>query len=1438
MPNTFIQLTRTFHELAKSARETETFDLNQAFLTGPSLQWQDLKTGWRTIILSEAGAGKTVEIREAARRLRAEGNRAFFLRLEHVPHDFEDAFEVGTFEEFNDWGSSLDEGWFLLDSVDEARLRSPGDFDLAMRKLGRKIGAALDRAHIIVTGRASAWRATTDLELCDRYFPIAPTTIRVVMSEPPSELEADEPPELGAVDTELSPGEKASSGFRIVALDDLSEGQIKAFAEARGVEDTRAFLDDIERAEAQSFASRPQDLDELVEFWTQNGRLGSRLELMQNSVCRRLEERDQNHREVCPLSSERVRQGVQLLAAASILGKDQTIQVPDGSHNNKGIAARLVLPDWDDAQLQALLSRPIFDEAIYGTVRFHHRSVREFLTAEWLKVLLQKSTSRRQVEALVFREQYGLRVIVPTMRPVLPWLSIFDDRIREQVLRLEPELLFEGGDPTALPLSTRKEILADVCSELASGRSRRRGFDYTSVGRFVTAELAEDIRALLLAYFANADVVSLLIRMVWIGRIGALKEEVKAFALSSETDRYSRIVAIRALRAVANPRDIEELQEKFISEGLLLRRDWLSEIVTALQPSAVTVSWLLKALMKVEPKERYSTDSLAEAVRRFVELAPEELLPAIADGLNGLLEEPPFIEEGFCKVSEGNTWIIQPAVIAVERLIKGHIAEAFDRPALAILHKIYKLRSFGGHASEVKTEVDSLVPIWKELNWAVFWSEVKMSREEDPYKSGERRLVDFRHVSVFGSCWRFSEDDFSYAVDAIRTSERQDDKVVALTLAFDLYQKANCPEVLLNEIREQVSGDLELEERLAQLLDPPESAHRREQKKWEKRAAAREKGERIALDRAKVFLSSHLEELRNPGFSDPSDVSSAQGYLNQCLRDKRDDSGRWGGDRWRELEPDFGIEVAKAYRDGAVSFWRKSQPQLRSEGAAANITPISVIFGLAGLNIEAAETTGWPSGLDGHDVATACRYAILELNGFPLWFPNISEKQAGIVCPIIYKEIEYEIASAKPDEESHYILGKICWSGQWAWDGLALSIMKLLQAQDVGNILNLGKLLTIIQGAASIKDEELATLAQMRAETSVNTGSAATWFAAWVGVEPEKAIISVEAYISSLKTPADQTQFAMMFVTKLMGERLSGFQRVRQQFCTARYLKELFLLMQTYVREDEDINRAGGGVYSPGLRDNAQDARNQLFNQLRQIPGKEAFIALSEIAQQHPAAEVKPWLFSHAKNRAEQDADLDSWSPEKVREFHVHLDRTPTNHRELADLVVLRFLDMKDDLENGDDSVARILQKVEEEADMRNYLSRELREKAHGRYTVTQEEEFADAKRPDLRFHGAGFDAPVPAELKLAERWTGPKLLERLENQLSGDYLRDNRSARGIFVLVNRDNSRHWQVPSGDKVDFNGLVLALRAHWASIASKHIHVEELTVIGIDLLKRFE
>ncbi|MCY1244472.1 hypothetical protein D3C71_1791490 [compost metagenome] len=94
----------------------------------------------------------------------------------------------------------------------------------------------------------------------------------------------------------------------------------------------------------------------------------------------------------------------------------------------------------------------------------------------------------------------------------------------------------------------------------------------------------------------------------------------------------------------------------------------------------------------------------------------------------------------------------------------------------------------------------------------------------------------------------------------------------------------------------------------------------------------------------------------------------------------------------------------------------------------------------------------------------------------------------------------------------------------------------------------------------------------------------------------------------------------------------------------------------------------------------------------------------------------------------------------------------------------------------------------------------------------------------------------MPTELKIADNWSGTELFERLENQLAGDYLRDDASVRGIYLLVWRGVQKRWQLSNKRWVNFVGLVEALQDHWASVTGAHPRVEEIKVIGIDLTKR--
>ncbi|MCJ2184089.1 hypothetical protein MTR62_15500 [Novosphingobium sp. 1949] len=1430
MANEFINLDRTFHELRRHKGEADDFDIQAAFGYGKSVTWDALVNEYRVILLSEAGAGKTVEIRQAAKRQRAAGKSAFFLRLEHVADDFDIAFEEGSLAEFDQWLGSNGEGWLFLDSVDESRLKEPADFNRAVRKLGLRLAPALQRAHIFISSRGSAWRPVTDLSLCRDQLKY----------QPPKEQAADEasdgkPASRKRLAVIRTADEEVEDPFKLVALDDLREPQVRKFAQAKGVTDVDSFVDSVERADAWIMAHRPRDLEELTGFWVKNGRVGNRLELMRESLDQRLSEPDQRRDEARPLSKEKARAGARLLAAAATMTHETIIRVPDGTQNAVGLPVADVLKDWGAPDQTTLLLRPIFDEAIYGTVRFHHRTQREYLAAEWFDGLLKRETSRREVEMLFFREQYDIEVITPSLRPVLVWLILLDERMRERALRIAPELIFEGGEPAELPLATRREVLRKVCATVSKGGAGHR-MDYAAVQRFANADLVHEIKALIRKFGTRDDLLWILLRMVWQGRLAEALPEAKQYALKPDAGKYVRIAAIRTVLGVGTAQDAEEVRAAFVAEARRLKRDWLAELVKNLPYDQASVDWLLSALAKTEPKPEFSTDGLGEAISEFVCAAPIDLLANLVTGIVALISKRPIIERHNYEISQRHGWLLKRAAQAVERLIEARHLAALGQDCLSVLQKLPSASDYHDwDLRDIRSRIPELVPAWVELNDTLFWYHVKLTRRRQS-KNRDARLTDF-WPAYWKSYCRFPPDAFDRIKAQIR-AKRGDDRLVALSLAFQLYRDAGKPARWRNQLKAVCKRSPALTIKLRELLHPPPPSA--EAKSWQRQEAQwkrrdKERRQRIEENKAewRTHLAANVQKLRDPGLPKPQDISNDQFYMHEKLRKLGDRSNHWTHGDWHLLEIEFDESIARAFRDGVVSYWRRYQPALLSDPKGKDSTTFATIFGLTGIEIEATETPAWPSTLTVADAETAFRYGMNELNGFPEWFPGLYAAFPQRITELLLVEIDYELRTGTAERESHYVIYDLSWHGEWSDDTIAPAILERLARKELKSIGTLGYLLTIVN-RAGVSDSALAALAEKKVRQKV-LDHAAAWYAVWAGVEPGRAIESIRLRFDKLKSKPQRVQFAMQFASQLVGDRHDK-SVVRQAYRTPSHLRDLIILMHQHIEEKDDIERAGKGAYSPGLRDNAQDARNHLFGLLKEIPGKEAFLAIQDLSRRHPVESTRPWMAHHAKSKAETEADLSPWTVAQVNDFNERLERTPRNHRELWELGVLRMLDLKAKLEDGDSSVADILKTVSEEIQMRKYIGDWLRDSSHGRYSIPQEEEFADAKRSDLRFHGAGFDAPVPLELKLADNWTGPKLFERLETQLCGDYLRDDRSNRGMFVLVYRGQKSTWEVPGRDSVDFNGLVDALHHHWLTISDNLAGVDDVKVIGIDLTRR--
>ncbi|MBA6145514.1 hypothetical protein EGJ22_24695 [Pseudomonas sp. p99-361] len=1423
----FIDLDRTFSKIPFDSDASDDVDLSSRLSRSGELRWADLLQHQRVILLSEAGSGKTAEIRNVTRQLRSQGKTAFFLRIENVYPDMEDAIEEGSFEEFESWLDSGAEGWLFMDSVDEARLKDPRDFEKAIRKIGRLTQRLGAKAHLLITGRSTAWRARTDLAICESTFAFAP----IAKQAPASTADVPED-EAHTVPTETESG----GSFLVVTLDDIHGEQVDRFLAATGVTDGESFRAELDRRDAWSLTTRPLDFLELVGYWHAHLRIGSRLELMRSSIDRRLEEHDQNRAEIKPIAPERLREGVCLIAAATTLGQMSAVRVPDGDANKKGIPVRSVLKDWNDADAGTLLSRPIFEPGIYGTVRFHHRTVREYLTAEWLHELIRGSASRVKIENLFFRTQYGLQVINPSLRPVLPWLALLDDRICARLEEVAPEVFFEGGDPGQLPLTTRRNVLRKTCEHLAQPAHSWSMTDYSAVQRFAHHDLTGDIKDLLALYSTNDDITWFLLRMVWQGEVVGALAEAKQFALTAQ-HKHTRLAAIRAVIDLGTPQDVDDLRQGLLACDEEVNREWLAELVhvEALPPDEESIRWLLAAIERAAKKERYSgRDSLAINLSNLAVDLPLEYLPTLIFGLGALLAKPPTIDHGFIAISKRYIWLAEIAGQCVLRLIHERDPFALDEAALAILSKLALAHVYDERdIRELGENLRAAVPTWPELDYKLFWYDVEIARKGRVHRN--EAVINVWQLIGFRPFWTLNRENFSLACAQIVSLADFQDRHMAMSMGVEIYKQHGRPAEWEIQLRKATECDSELSDKLELMLNPPArqvEAWEIQQAQWKEEAAQREYEEANRRREWREGLAADVAHINSP---EPGVMTRCQAYLLEEMRDGTSSSSTWSSGNWQSLALEFGMPVAQAFRVGAINFWRGYCPRLPSEGAPANTTPYQVIFGLTGLAIEAKEESSSFLQMSCRDAEYAVRYALLELNGFPEWLPTLFKHWPQSVLEIVEREICYELSQPCSDSggnHGNHVLRRLRYGGEWLYEALSAPLLTRL-AQPVKTLESLQLVMSVVV-ESPISDQALAELASERAIAESDLDIAPSWFALWIGSKPAEGIPALAARLDSLPSDDAKAQFAMLCLIGIVGGH--NAHRCRQNYKTVGHAKALYLLVNEYVRIADDIQRAGTGVYSPGLRDDAQNARDGLLAFIRETPGKEAFLALEEIAQAHPSESLRPWSAFYAQQKATADSQTPPWPPEKVIDFHNSLESSPTTHRELWNLAIDRLLDLKHVLEESDSSWAELLLPSSQETSVRKYIGDWCRERAAGRYSVVQEEQLADDKRPDYRFLNTQFDAPVPVELKLSQNWSGPQHFERLENQLCGDYLRDDRSSCGIFVLVSRDDQTKWETPKGDRVGFDGLVAALQEHWLSIASRYPGAEDIKVIGIDLTKR--
>ena len=1441
----FIDVQRRFHDLTeKELEDTESLLAWSEYDFGPAVGWSDLLEDDRVVLLAEAGAGKTKEMTEQAKRLAGDGRFAFFVPLESLDREpIVDLLSVADKRRFKAWrADGRKTAWFFLDAVDELKL-TEGKLDRALRRLSNAIDGHGHRARVILSCRPSDWRPHLDLATVQDRLPVPQR--RETPSSPPEEVFLDalrrgSRETIGAHHEEETPSNQGA--VRTVVMLPMSDKQVGLFVERSGISDADAFLSEVARQEAWAFTRRPLDLADLIETWRSEGRLGTRAQQHEANVTAKLkDDPDRPDRDVLP--DTKARSGSERLALALALTRTRTIRAPEQAldiHRADGVldAAR-ILPDWTEAERRALLRRALFDPATYGRIRFHHRSVQEYLAARRLRSLREKGMSTKALFRLLFAKRYGVEVVLPSMRAITAWLALWDYAVRKELTHREPEALLSLGDPQTLDFAARGDLVRAFVTAYGQGDWRGLNIPIDEVRRLAHPELAPVIRECWGKGPANEEVRELLIEMIWQGQIGGCADLAWTVAIDAKLHPHHRVTAVRALVACGRDDSVRE-----IADAILAHPDsWPAELVHGvaahLFPKIITAEELV-TLMERTREPQQIVGGFSWVSQQIVETLEPRSEPAVA-----LRDEmATLIWRGRSKELEpyhihGKFAYLAPALA---RLCERQLSETPNASGPELLRACVIASRFGRHELSGPETINKLRVHFTdnpERRSQAFWAELAFMDEVAPDDDDEIRLHHALEEGLMGS---LDEADRSWLEAALADENRSGHRAVALHALIGGWYRRGRVASELNGIRAKLKEDPTLGRILEEHTRPPEPSEAIERMERDRRRRRRDR------DARETKRIESWKEWRKDLRADPPGAFSAEkleGTIADLYSWLRAADPSWGRyNRWDKdaLTQAFGPDIADRAERAFRVLWCTTPPVLWSDRPAEerNTMLVRWALGLSGISAEAS-TPGWTDSLSPDEARTAAAYATLELNGFAPFITDLARAHPTEVCQVIGGEVSAELDVG--DEHDHLPTLQHLTHAE---SGLKqLLIPRLLSeltswpsafTDETGArwVHHLDRVLRILDETSSDADREaIAQECASRYEAEPAGVLALGWLR---GLFRSDAVRGTQALAAELVDPNDPATRARAIDTlaALFGERdtpLPAFETIDPPR-RGHLLGQLVRHAYAFVRPGDD--QVHKGVYTPDARDKAETARNFLLSKLLDTPGPEAHRVVLELADEDDFAHFRDRLRLLARQRAAADAEFPPFTPEDVKALDTRHEAPPRDRDGLFAVMMDRLDDLAQDLAHHDFSDRRTVLSITEEREMQRTLALRIQAKANGAYTVAREDEVADEKRTDIRLSAVDGGHRAVVEVKLADKWSLAELERALRDQLVGRYLRHSTCKAGCLLLTYHGRKRFWVRPkTGERIGFPEVVAFLRDRARAVEEETSHEIRIAVFGLDL-----
>jgi hypothetical protein len=346
-----------------------------------------------------------------------------------------------------------------------------------------------------------------------------------------------------------------------------------------------AFLEAVQEADAEPFASSPLTLEALLSSYEEKGEIPTRKTILFEEYCRRLStEENENRRDSGETGILDPEQRVEILSrvaalmifarrtrfcleprassTADALNEREDVlfgdEIRSQSEDDSSLSRELQTEDIRDAVLHSGLLRGS-DEG--RTFRWRHRSFAEYLAARFCNRRLEVE----QVQPLIEHE-YD-QAISPHYQSVAAWLGILDVEMADYLLEKDPSLVL-SGDPLQYDEARRKKLVAAILEGINQGRLHpRRNDRLNNLSALEHPKLAEQLREWILDEEKTSDAREYALQVARKKNLEDLVADAVDLALDPGTDKYVRIFAMRLVDEAGGSGDREKLRSLAVEPG-------------------------------------------------------------------------------------------------------------------------------------------------------------------------------------------------------------------------------------------------------------------------------------------------------------------------------------------------------------------------------------------------------------------------------------------------------------------------------------------------------------------------------------------------------------------------------------------------------------------------------------------------------------------------------------------------------------------------------------------------------------------------------------------------------------------------------------------------------------------------------------------------------